>query len=87
MQDNPTEDRPLGKDEASVEDDYYAGYFPEWEVQHPSSTSFTDGGGAPWIDPESPTNVTVVAGRTATLACIVRNLGTASVSCIDSRRV
>ena len=33
----------------------------------------------PFVDPETPTNVTVVRGRTATLACVVRNLGTASV--------
>ena len=41
-----------------------------------------EGGGAgpPWIDPETPTNVTVVAGKTAILACVVRQLGTASVS-------
>ena len=34
---------------------------------------------APWIDPSTPTNVTVVAGRTAILACVVGELGTASV--------
>ena len=34
---------------------------------------------APWIDASTPTNVTVVAGRTAILACVVRELGTASV--------
>ena len=34
----------------------------------------------PFIDPETPVNVTVVRGKTATLACVVRNLGTASVS-------
>ena len=34
----------------------------------------------PWIDaPVMPTNVTVVAGRTAILACVVKDVGTASV--------
>ena len=34
----------------------------------------------PWIDaPVMPTNVTVVAGRTAILACVVKEVGTASV--------
>ena len=41
----------------------------------------SDGGddGAPFIDPSTPTNVTVTRGKTAMLACVVRNLGTASV--------
>jgi hypothetical protein len=34
----------------------------------------------PFIDAETPLNVTVVRGKTAVLACVVRNLGTASVS-------
>ena len=34
----------------------------------------------PFIDPSTPTNVTVTRGKTAMLACVVRNLGTASVS-------
>ena len=38
----------------------------------------------PWIDPSTPTNVTVVAGRTAILACVVRDLGTASVRLLSS---
>jgi len=35
---------------------------------------------APYIEASTPTNVTVIKGKTAMLACVVRNLGTAKVS-------
>ena len=34
----------------------------------------------PFIDATTPTNVTVIKGKTAMLACVVRNLGTAKVA-------
>ena len=34
----------------------------------------------PFIDATTPTNVTVIKGKTAMLACVVRNLGTAKVT-------
>ena len=34
----------------------------------------------PYIDPSTPTNVTVIKGKTAMLACVVRNVGKAAVS-------
>jgi hypothetical protein len=33
----------------------------------------------PFIDPSTPTNVTVIKGKTAMLACVVRNVGKAAV--------
>ena len=57
-------------------DDYYDG---DYGGEDGSSD------GPPWIDPETPTNVTVVAGRTAILACVVRQLGTASVRQLGSQ--
>ena len=35
---------------------------------------------APYIDPTTPTNVTVTKGKTAMLVCVVTDLGTAKVS-------
>ena len=35
---------------------------------------------APYIDPTTPTNVTVIKGKTAMLVCVVTDLGTAKVS-------
>ena len=35
---------------------------------------------APYIDPTTPTNVTVIRGKTAMLVCVVTDLGTAKVS-------
>ena len=55
--------------------DYYVGEY-EGDGMGGAASAAT---AAPWIDPETPTNVTVVAGRTAILACVVRELGTASV--------
>ena len=37
----------------------------------------------PYIDPSTPTNVTVIKGKTAMLACVVRNVGKAAVSLIQ----
>ncbi len=34
----------------------------------------------PYIDPSTPSNVTVIKGKTAMLACVVRNVGKAAVS-------
>lgn len=34
---------------------------------------------APYIDPTTPTNVTVIRGKTAMLVCVVTDLGTAKV--------
>lgn len=34
----------------------------------------------PFIDPSTPTNVTVIKGKSAMLACVVRNVGKAAVS-------
>ena len=35
---------------------------------------------APYIDPTTPTNVTVIKGKTAMLVCVVTDLGTAKAS-------
>ena len=37
----------------------------------------------PYIDSSTPTNVTVIKGKTAMLACVVRNVGKAAVSLIQ----
>ena len=37
---------------------------------------------APSIDPNTPTNVTVIKGKTAMLACVVRNVGKAAVNAL-----
>lgn len=41
----------------------------------------------PYIDPTTPSNVTVIKGKTAMLACVVRNLGTAAVSWMRLRDI
>ena len=45
-----------------------------------TSTSTTSTTIAPYIDPTTPTNVTVIKGKTAMLVCVVNDLGTAKVS-------
>ena len=65
-----------------------ARHFPQDEEvtsEHPLAMTF--GGttaelaatSVPFIDATTPTNVTVIKGKTAMLACVVRNLGTAKV--------
>ena len=49
-----------------------------------TSSSTTTTTLAPYIDPTTPTNVTVIRGKTSMLVCVVTDLGTAKVSCYDS---
>ena len=54
--------------------EYYYEYDGDLSIDGAAATE------KPWIDaPVMPTNVTVVAGRTAILACVVKDVGTASV--------
>ena len=48
-----------------------------------TTSSTTSSTLAPYIDPTTPTNVTVIRGKTAMLVCVVTDLGTAKV-CIKS---
>ena len=48
--------------------------YTEIDPSEPSTTM------RPFIDPSTPTNVTVIKGKTAMLACVVRNVGKAAVS-------
>ena len=45
-----------------------------------TSTSTTSTTLAPYIDPTTPTNVTVIKGKKAMLVCVVNDLGTAKVN-------
>ena len=45
-----------------------------------TSTSTTSTTLPPYIDPTTPTNVTVIKGKTAMLVCVVKDLGTAKVT-------
>ena len=44
-----------------------------------TTSSTTSSTLAPYIDPTTPTNVTVIRGKTAMLVCVVTDLGTAKV--------
>ena len=49
-----------------------------------TTSSTTSSTLAPYIDPTTPTNVTVIRGKTAMLVCVVTDLGTAKV-CIKNQ--
>ena len=53
----------------------YGGNYLYTETEATESTTLR-----PFIDPSTPTNVTVIKGKTAMLACVVRNVGKAAVS-------
>ena len=58
----------------SVQNQFYPGY----EAGYGSSTT-PEPSPEPFIDPATPTNVTVIKGKSAMLACVVRDVGTAAV--------
>ena len=47
---------------------------------YPFGTTAPEPTPKPSIDPNTPTNVTVIKGKAAMLACMVRNVGKAAVS-------
>ena len=49
-------------------------------IMSTSSSTSTSTTLVPYIDPTTPTNVTVIRGKTAMLVCVVTDLGTAKVS-------
>ena len=58
---------------------YHANLERNYIVMSTSTSTSTSTTLAPYIDPTTPTNVTVIRGKTAMLVCVVTDLGTAKV--------
>ncbi|XP_040569501.1 kin of IRRE-like protein 1 [Lepeophtheirus salmonis] len=77
------------KEEKAEKEPHFIVDLPPYTEPSNHLTSSTDSTPTrkPMIDASTPTNVTVIKGKTAILACVVRNLGTASVSWLRLRDI